>query len=360
MRSSTKIPELIPISPISTDVADKDQVKRTVKGSAGRIEALDFTKGVLVLFMVLYHWLIYFHGAHGIVFRYLRFLPPSFIFITGFLVSNVYLAKYQLSDPRLPKRLLVRGLKILGVFVSLNLLISLLFRGLQNLNADDLIAVFVTGNIVIAGIGKAASFQILVPIGYLLLLSALLLIICRVYSSTFYLACIVFFLGSFVLDFEGMSSNNAELIAIGLLGLILGYTPIEKIDSLSKYGYLIVIAYFCYLAAITASEPGYALQIIGVILSVAMIYTAGRASLDPSIVRRQILLLGRYPLFGYIAQIAILQILRRSLIVLDLSTLQLAGTFVTAVALTMLAVVAMDYLRDKSSVVDQIYRNVFA
>lgn len=90
----------------------------TAEIPTNRNEALDFTKGALVLCMVLYHWLNYFHGLQGPVYRYLRFLPPSFIFITGFLVSNAYLRKYDIRDPRLPKRLVIRGLKILGVFFS--------------------------------------------------------------------------------------------------------------------------------------------------------------------------------------------------------------------------------------------------
>ncbi|PYT85568.1 MAG: hypothetical protein DMG36_27405, partial [Acidobacteria bacterium] len=91
-----------------------------------RNPALDFTKGALVLFMVLYHWLNYFISADGDFYRYIRFVTPSFIFITGFVISNVYLAKYELSDSRLPKRLLQRGLKILAIFVVLNIVISLL------------------------------------------------------------------------------------------------------------------------------------------------------------------------------------------------------------------------------------------
>src|ERR1700726_2047192 len=60
-----------------------------------RISALDFTKGALVLIMVLYHWLNYFVASDGFFYRYLRFLTPSFIFIAGFLISNVYLSRYQ-------------------------------------------------------------------------------------------------------------------------------------------------------------------------------------------------------------------------------------------------------------------------
>src|SRR5690242_13803806 len=88
---------------------------------ASRIPALDFTKGALVLIMVLYHWINYFIGP-DLDYRYLRFLTPSFIFITGFLVSNVYLSKYRVNDPYLPKRLLTRGLKLLAVFIGLNVL----------------------------------------------------------------------------------------------------------------------------------------------------------------------------------------------------------------------------------------------
>jgi uncharacterized membrane protein len=82
----------------------------TTSSKANRILALDFTKGALVLIMVLYHWINYFNGPSDN--RYLRFLTPSFIFITGFLISNVYLTKYGILDPQLPKRLIQRGVKI--------------------------------------------------------------------------------------------------------------------------------------------------------------------------------------------------------------------------------------------------------
>src|SRR5262249_39457158 len=86
----------------------------------GRIASFDFIKGPLVLVMVLYHWLNYFVGLQWSGYRYLRFLTPSFIFITGFLVSYIYLAKYSYDDPRLRRRLVRRGGKLLLLFVLLN------------------------------------------------------------------------------------------------------------------------------------------------------------------------------------------------------------------------------------------------
>src|SRR5277367_6080548 len=88
---------------------------------AQRIPALDFTKGALVLIMVLYHWINYFIGPQWKYYLYLRFLTPSFIFITGFTISHVYLSKYTAADPRLWKRLFTRGLKLTTIFLALNL-----------------------------------------------------------------------------------------------------------------------------------------------------------------------------------------------------------------------------------------------
>src|SRR5580704_11951643 len=114
--------DLVPAGHLSMSATPSTMVDRGPQiaariGKAGRISALDFTKGMLVLIMVLYHWINYFYPHDN---RYLRFLTPSFIFITGFLVSNIYLSKYGASDTRLSRRLAERALKILGVFVVLN------------------------------------------------------------------------------------------------------------------------------------------------------------------------------------------------------------------------------------------------
>ncbi len=94
---------------------------KPLQGPDPRIPALDFTKGALVLIMVLYHWMNYFLNLSWDLLKYLHFLTPSFIFITGFMVSNVYLSKYAAADPRLSKRLFTRGLKLLAIFLVLNL-----------------------------------------------------------------------------------------------------------------------------------------------------------------------------------------------------------------------------------------------
>lgn len=345
---------------IPTEHSRESRIKRATGSSLERIAALDFTKGALVLFMVVYHWLNYFHGPHGPIYRYLRFLPPSFIFIAGFLISNAYLRKYDISDPRLPKRLTVRGLKILGIFVILNVAISLLLTGFRNLNMSNLVAVCVTGNVLITGVGKAAAFYILVPISYLLLLSSMLLVLCRFYKYTFYVVCALGLLSIVVLNLEGLKSANLELVTIGLLGLILGYTPLEKINIFIKHPYLLVVAYLGYTVVITLWEPDYPLQVAGVCLTLMLIYLLGTSNAEPGAVRRGVILLGRYPLFGYIAQVAILQLLRRGFRYLNLGIGALVVSFVAALVLTVVAVVTLDRARSKSPAIDRLYKGIFA
>src|SRR5438309_10032842 len=91
---------------------------------SSRDAAMDFTKGMLVLFMVLYHWLNYFVGSQGHYYNYLRFLTPSFIFITGFMISRIHLTRYMDSGRNLSKRLTIRGIKLLALVFLLNALVS--------------------------------------------------------------------------------------------------------------------------------------------------------------------------------------------------------------------------------------------
>jgi peptidoglycan/LPS O-acetylase OafA/YrhL len=342
-------------------------IDRTASSATDRIPALDFTKGMLVLFMVLYHWLNYFVSPQGDMYRYLRFLTPSFIFITGFLISNVYLARYDVADPRLAVRLVQRGLKLLAVFVCLNVAIGLLLADSYNgrilfgeLSLRNMVAIYITGNVWVAENGKAAAFYILVPISYLLLLSALLLMISRFYRYTFHVACAVFLLGVLILTLNGIKSPNLELLTIGLLGVVSGYVSIEQVNDWVSRPFVLVLAYLCYIGAITLWDVPYPLLLVGVYLSLMLIYLLGVSGAEPGRMRRHVILLGKYSLFGYIATIAILQILHRSLRHTNSGAVELGLTFIAAFVLTMASVEVIDRVRARTSTVDRLYRAVFA
>src|SRR5262249_2087710 len=300
--------------------------------SSQRISALDFTKGALVLIMVLYHWINYFTSSQDN--RYLRFLTPSFIFITGFLISNVYLSKYEAFDAQVPRRLMQRGLKLLGVFAALNVGKSVLSSHGQIASfipsEREFFDVYIVGNAVIVGQGKAVAFFILVPISYLLILSALLLFVTRFYRYTFHVVCGLFLFGIALLYFRGLQSPNLELISIGLLGVLVGLLPIEKVNALVQHPYWLAIGYVIYLGLITRWNVISTLQIMGVCLSLMIIYLLGLHGGEKGSLQRCVILLGKYSLFGYIAQIAILQVLRAGLRHVGSESAVLVASFVLA------------------------------
>lgn len=324
----------------------------------GRIEALDFTKGMLVLIMVLYHWINYFYPLDT---RYLRFLTPSFIAITGFLISNIYVSKYALR-PDVPRRLIQRGLKLLAVFFVLNLTRNLLLQGnlLQQISKGSLIDIYFIGTSVGGGQSKAIAFSILVPISYLLILSAPLILASRIFRYAFHVACLSCLMGVGVLSVKEIESSNLELLAIGFLGVVAGYLPIERINALVRDSLLLVVGYLMYLAAISLWNVLYPIQILGVFLSLMIIYRLGRHRGEPGSTRAWIVLLGQYSLVGYIAQIAILQSLRISLNHVSSQATVLVLSFVLGFALTILIVGVLNQLRARSNLIDKLYKLVFA
>ena len=352
-------------SQVHTPMPRSDAWTTASSPKAQRISALDFTKGALVLIMVLYHWINYFIGVQWEYYRYLRFLTPSFIFITGFMISNVYLSKYD-AGPRLSKRLFTRGLKLLAIFIALNLariyIVPALGTGVVLQNIRDLrniFTVFVSGNLQVAD-GKLVSFSILVPISYLLMLSGALIRPYRFYKYTFHVVCVFLLLSILVLGFIDVQSPNLEFIAIGMLGVLTGFMPIATINDLVRHSYMLGLAYLCYTIAITIWNVPFSLQMVGVPLSLMVIYLVGISGSDPGKMRGTVILLGKYSLFGYISQIAILQLLAASLRHFNFGFVLLSVSFVAAFALTIISVEVVDRLRARVASMDRLYRAVFA
>jgi peptidoglycan/LPS O-acetylase OafA/YrhL len=343
----------------STTLAVRQDTATVPRSMARRVPALDFTKGVLVLIMVLYHWLNYFIGTQHEVYRYLRFLTPSFIFITGFLISSIYFKKYEIADGRLPMRLLQRGLKIVGVFTLLNVILALTSATrLEQLSIGNLVTIYLIGPVVANA--KAASFYVLVPIGYLLILSAWLVILRRFYKYVFQFVFGIFLVGILSLYLYGLESQNLELITTGLLGVICGYVSLDTIDRWVARRRMLVVAYGCYAVTITVWNVRYPLQVIGVCLSLMVIYLMGSKPRAPGRIHREIILVGQYSLFAYIAQIAVLRLLRSGLPMAQLGAIEMALSFAAGMCLTILAVEAVHRARARAGIVNSVYATVFS
>jgi hypothetical protein len=331
-----------------------------------RISSLDFTKGALVLIMVLYHWMDHFTDFTWTSYKYLHFLTPSFIFITGFMISNVYLSKYAAADARLPKRLFTRGLKLMAIFLVLNLartfFVTVFGAGIPAryaLDPRNIFTVFVTGNLPVVGT-KLAAFSILVPISYLLMFSGALMLPYRRYRYTFHSVCIFLLLSILMLRLAGAQSYNLEFVTIGMLGVVTGFISITAINNFVRHPYVLALAYLCYTIAITIWNVPFLLLIVGVVLSLMVIYLTGESCSESGAIRSEVILLGKYSLFGYISQIAILQILGAGFRHINRGFAVLTVSFFAAFALTIVGVELVNRARARMAIADRLYKAVFA
>lgn len=337
-----------------------------LRPAAARDTAIDFTKGILVLFMVLYHWLNYFIASSGHFFNYLRFLTPSFIFITGFMISQIHIQKYGTYGLRLPRRLLNRGLKLLAIYIGLNSLILFIPGGFLARHAyassslpATLFSVFVTGNTTVYGGQKTSSFGILLVIAYLLVLSAALTLLSRRVKYAFHFLLLFVILSILFLGLEGTESANLDLLMSGILGVVFGYAKKAQVVAVTKHTYSLCGIYLIYLITITFWNVTLPIQIIGVVFTTALIYKAGQSTKGSDTFRERAILLGKYSLFGYIAQIAILQALRKWLWFPEYGVMGLTISFVLGFALTFYVVDILDWARLKSAKVNHLYAIVF-
>ena len=126
------------------------------------------TKGVLVVLMVVYHTLNY-STDYTLSFKYLPFLPPSFILITGLLIGRLYLRNDTGASNGASMRLVLRGLRLVVIFTVLNLLAQVVGRNKPSGPGGQFGAAFFDYwfEIYVLG-GAAAAFEVLLPIAYLL------------------------------------------------------------------------------------------------------------------------------------------------------------------------------------------------
>ncbi len=136
----------------------------------------------------------------------------------------------------------------------------------------------------------------------------------------------------------GLANMHAELLVIASLGLAAGTGKVGNPEGLLRHSRLLTAAYVGYLAAITMWNVPYGLQVVGVCLSVSLLYLVGRHFGARAAAVHEVVLLGRHSLLAYVAQIAVLQFLTRLWPPRDLTPVGLAGTLVAATLLTLAAV----------------------
>jgi hypothetical protein len=319
-----------------------------------RDEALDWVKGVLVVLMVIYHSLNY-SPFSSLAFKYIAFLPVSFIFLAGFFLTNSYLVRYDLKDWRLHRRLVVRGAKLLLLFSALNLALYFMAFGPRFLQqfADNFRTIY------LGAAGRVASFPILTSIGYLLCLAPVVLwmgSLNRWGLPVFALALVI--LCSFM-EWKASVPYHLGMISAGIIGSAFGLLPVRRVTSFARKSVVVIALYGGYRTCSYFVGDPYALQLTGVVTGLLLLYSLALKLPVASHIYSDVVLLGRYSLFGYIMQLGIIQV-----------TVRVFGPFKTPLAVVVLMLVALTAtwaattivhrLRANARVIDVTYKAVFA
>lgn len=327
--------------------------------SSPRLASLDIAKGLFVLAMVFYHSLNY-SSEYYLAFRYLSFLPPSFIFIAGYLVIALYPNRYQADTRRMYLRLIVRGLRLILIFTLLNLGGLMVARSYHPLDVpavmwENGVDIFVIGS------GRYAIFEVLLPIGYFLVISPLILWVHGRGRLPLLVLGIFSVAGTAWLNHHGVSSGNLNLLAAGVLGASVA--PFVRLEHLAGGCLKLAVlagAFAAYELIGRTWGHVFEIQILGSTIAVFLFLAFAQAVPVGSWPVRRMIILGQYSLLGYILQIAVLQvILRLSGRPEPWSVAFHAWMIATLVAMTLL-VEATHLLRSKSPLADRAYRLVFA
>lgn len=339
-------------------------MNRNLYDSVNRDHVIDFTKGFLVVTMVAYHTLNYFlvYGRH-ILFEYVNYVVVAFIFYSGFMCGTIYFKKFRENKKYVYYRLAIRGLKLVILFFVLNLIIHSLFIKGGYEKELGIAWFFNNFDLILLTGGRIAHFPILLPIAYVLIISAMLIN----FSSVKYLLYLSLFASFCIITFYKINlPYNLLCTLIGIGGLFTGLIYIDKESILKntfiRYtGILLLLFYLILLIPSGMDVRDYVIvYFIYINLIIVNLHLLG-GYLEPSkIMTKFIIKFGQYSLFLYIAQIFFLQVLKRifnfQLVSVTIDHLLI---FVSTNIFLIICYYMTDYLRNKITFIDKSYRLIF-
>lgn len=336
-------------------VANKGDAVR----SPERISAIDMTKGVLVVAMVVYHSFNY-SANFRLGFRYLPFLPPSFILITGFLIAKVYDSRRHRVRAGATTRLIGRGLRLLTVFTLLN--IGALLTGRQDVAGPTETANFFSHwkDVYLTGVGRFAAFEVLVPIAYLILAAPLLLFFRRSNRFILFVLTILLFAGCEWLSREGRPYGILLLFSAGVVGMVLGDVSAGTLELAARNWIILALIYAGFVAARPYIEGDVLAQLIDALLATTLIFAVCFRVGSKGFVQERLIVLGKYSLIAYVAQIAVLQLLVFAFGRLIPFSAAFFCQMVGVLGAILLMAEVIQLLRRKFQTLDFIYRISFA
>ncbi len=214
-------------------------------------------------------------------------------------------------------------------------------------------------SIYLSGNGRMI-FGILLPISYLLIISTLIFLSMLVSRHALTLVCAVSQICVVLMEYHDISNSNISFIAIGILGMAVGELPSRQISSWAARSWMLVGLYGGHLIVIHTFGETYPLQIMGMCLGVLLLYGLGTRVSQLYPLGNTLVMLGKYSLFAYVAQIALLQLLQAGLGAVHIHhLLRSALSFISIFTLTICAVWGTHRICSKSATGYRVYRLVF-
>jgi hypothetical protein len=325
------------------------------KRALGRDTALDIVKGLSVVVMVLYHNVEYFPDS-PLNLKYLSFVSGAFIFLAGFVVTNIYFQKYDArqSWSLICRRLVERGLKLIVLAVALNLVIWRMGGG-KGGNLSTLYYNLFTG-----ANYRAASFVLVVVIGYSLIATGLLVAAFRGRSAWLLVTAVAMVTYSLISNYYHLPHDYyVRLLAIGQLGAAFGLFQRATLVKVAGKFESVLLLYVAQLLLLVVLPTAYWLYLVNLLCTLLLAYSVALKCSETSLISRKLILLGQYSLLSYFFQIAFLQCVRR--VGRGEITDEWVLVAIGATSVAMLGFMELtNWLKKKSAIVNQTYKWIFS
>ncbi len=305
-----------------------------------RIQSLDTSRGVLVCGMIVFHVLLHLYQG-SVRAAFLAFIPAGFLLFSGVLVSNV------LQERKTTFQIVVRGTKLLVLFLLCNLILWLH----SPFPLKEMAMSLIYAN------PQTMSFEILVPIAWTVILSPVFLRLHPRFTSISALS------GLLMLDLTQTFPFTLKFFIIGVLGIGIGKQRILRFlstdDRMSDRNAIIVALFSAILYMLLGmwNHSSWVLQTFFVVVAFS--------SLPTFIVRSHRLasalsLLGRHSLFLYVFHVMLIASLSRLFHVSTHSMLAIVVIALAVTAVCLLVAWVVSALTNRFTSLRTLYRFVFA
>lgn len=327
-----------------------------------RLHEIDFTKGVLVVVMVAYHTLNYFLLGKGIYYLYIIYVAEAFIFFSGVVCAIFYSDAYEKNRKSVQKRLIIRSAKLVSIFLLSNVVIVLTIRREDFLSKiDGKNAIDIINDLLILGNPKICSFEIILPIAYLLFF-CIFLLYTKKWAELIYCIYVVAYI---YISIENLyMAYNIKCLYIGIGGFYSGVIFKKYSVNLNKSIYKnlcisLAALYFFILIPFNFSLSSFSYYVLINIVVISLSSIGGFIN-NKNYLNIVVFKFGQYSLILYLLQMLYIQIMQfATKYKTKEMSIAIISIFIFINLLLYLSTYTLIYLRKRYKAIDSAYKLVF-